>query len=89
MKLEEILGINEEEMKKLVKKIPSQKIKQIIVYRYGLEDGKYKSLEDVSKKFKITMEVAREYEARGIRTLRNNLPKKSLLEKIKSIFSEK
>ena len=89
MKLEEILGVEEKEMKELVKKIPTLKIKKIIEYRYGLKDGRYKSLEEVAKEFKITLELAREYESRGVRLLKCNAPKKTLFQKIKLIFKSK
>ena len=86
MRLEEILGTTEEETKELVKKIPTPKMKKIIEYRYGLKDGKYKSLEEVALEFNMTLEAARQFEARGLRILRGNLPKKTLFQKIKSIF---
>jgi hypothetical protein len=35
------------------------------------------------------MELARQYESRGIRFLKGNIPKKTLLGKIKSIFKSK
>ena len=86
-RLVEILGVDEETIRGLVGKIPTPKIRKVIELRLGLKDGMERTLKDVSEEMKINMELVRQFEARGLRFLRNNLTKKkSLVEIIKSFF---
>ena len=88
-RLEELLGVESDKIMDMVSRIPTPKIRQVIELRFGLKDGMERTLEDVSKEMKITKELVRQFEARGIRFLRYNLnKKKSLWETIKSIFSK-
>lgn len=88
MKLEELFNTDTKTIKKAVKKIPLEKVRKVIEIRYGLIDGKYNSLQEVADKMNITMENARQLDTKGIRYLKQILPKKTLLEKIKSIFKK-
>lgn len=88
-RLEELFGVKGDKIKEMVSRIPTPKIRQVIELRFGLKDGMEHTLEEVSKDMKISMELVRQFEARGIRFLRYNLnKKKSLWETIKSIFSK-
>lgn len=42
------------------------RVKKVIIDRYGIEDNKIKTLEEVSKHFKVTRERIRQIEAKGI-----------------------
>lgn len=48
----------------------SKKEKELIMDRYGLNDGKAKSLEEVGKNFSVTRERVRQVEAKAFRKLR-------------------
>jgi len=45
--------------------------KRVLIYRFGLEDGKPKTLEDVGKVFGVTRERVRQIEAKALRKLRH------------------
>lgn len=45
--------------------------KKVLTMRFGLDDGKSKTLEDVGKEFKVTRERIRQIEAKAIRKLRH------------------
>lgn len=45
--------------------------RQVIVLRFGLEDGHPRTLEEVGKEFKVTRERIRQIEAKALRKLRN------------------
>jgi len=49
----------------------SPREKKVLVMRFGLEDGKPKTLEDVGKEFKVTRERIRQIEAKAIRKLKH------------------
>lgn len=49
----------------------TEKERKIIVMRYGLDDGKEKTLEDVGMKFEVTRERIRQIEARSLSKLRH------------------
>ena len=51
---------------------------QVIKLRYGLEDGRPRTLEEVGRKFKITRERIRQIEAKALRKLRHPSRSKSL-----------
>ena len=49
----------------------SEKDREVFILRFGLNDGKFRSLEEVGKKYNITRERVRQIEAKGLRRLRN------------------
>jgi len=49
----------------------SPREKKVLVMRFGLEDGKPKTLEEVGKEFKVTRERIRQIEAKAIRKLKH------------------
>lgn len=52
--------------------------KQVLRYRYGLEDGAPKTLEEVGKIFKVTRERIRQIEVKALRKLRHPSRRKKL-----------
>ena len=52
--------------------------RQVIVLRFGLEDGHPRTLEEVGKEFKVTRERIRQIEAKGLRKLRNPVRSKRI-----------
>ena len=51
---------------------------EVIRRRYGLDDGKPKTLEEVGKEFNVTRERIRQIEAKALRKLRNPMRAKKL-----------
>jgi len=49
----------------------SPREKKVLVMRFGLEDGKSKTLEEVGKEFRVTRERIRQIEAKAIRKLKH------------------
>lgn len=49
----------------------SDREKRVLIMRFGLDDGKSKTLEDVGKEFNVTRERIRQIEAKAIRKLRH------------------
>jgi len=49
----------------------SPREKKVLMMRFGLEDGKPKTLEEVGKEFKVTRERIRQIEAKAIRKLKH------------------
>lgn len=49
----------------------SEREKKVLIMRFGLDDGKSKTLEDVGREFKVTRERIRQIEAKAIRKLRH------------------
>lgn len=49
----------------------SEREKKVLIMRFGLDDGKPKTLEDVGKEFHVTRERIRQIEAKAIRKLRH------------------
>src|SRR3990167_6177097 len=49
----------------------SEREKKVLIMRFGLDDGKSKTLEDVGKELNVTRERIRQIEAKGIRKLRH------------------
>ena len=72
-KYEETMKISDEDFKKVMVALESlpEKEREVIVLRFGLEDGIPKSLEDVGRVRGVTRERIRQLEARAFRMLRN------------------
>jgi RNA polymerase primary sigma factor len=49
----------------------SQREKEVIVLRFGLQDGRQRTLEEVGKAFNVTRERIRQIEAKALRKLRH------------------
>jgi len=49
----------------------SPRERKVLIMRFGLEDGKPKTLEEVGKEFKVTRERIRQIEAKAIRKLKH------------------
>ena len=58
--------------------------REVIVLRFGLRDGRSRTLEEVGRHFGLTRERARQIEARALRQLRESPEIKSLLEYLTS-----
>lgn len=56
----------------------SDREKKVLIMRFGLDDGKSKTLEDVGKEFNVTRERIRQIEAKAIRKLRHPTRAKKL-----------
>ena len=56
--------------------------RQVIVLRFGLEDGHPRTLEEVGKEFKVTRERIRQIEAKALRKLRNPVRSKRIRDKL-------
>ncbi|MFR8779305.1 MAG: sigma-70 family RNA polymerase sigma factor, partial [Enterocloster sp.] len=52
--------------------------RQVIVLRFGLEDGHPRTLEEVGKEFNVTRERIRQIEAKALRKLRNPVRSKRI-----------
>src|SRR3989344_684463 len=50
----------------------SERERKVLIMRFGLDDGKSKTLEDVGKEFNVTRERIRQIEAKAIRKLRHH-----------------
>jgi RNA polymerase primary sigma factor len=55
----------------------NERERQVLIMRFGLEDGSTRTLEDVGKKFNVTRERVRQIEAKALRKLRH--PQRSRL----------
>ena len=56
----------------------SDRERKVLIMRFGLDDGKSKTLEDVGKEFNVTRERIRQIEAKAIRKLRHPARAKKL-----------
>ena len=54
----------------MLQKLPERE-RKIIQLRYGLDDGRYRTLEEVGREFGITRERIRQIEAKVLRKLRH------------------
>ena len=52
--------------------------KSVLILRFGLNDGKARSLEEVAKSFNVTRERIRQIEAKALRKLRHPARSKKL-----------
>ena len=57
---------------------PKERERQVIVLRFGLEDGHPRTLEEVGKEFNVTRERIRQIEAKALRKLRNPVRSKRI-----------
>ena len=58
--------------------------RQVIVLRFGLEDGHPRTLEEVGKEFNVTRERIRQIEAKALRKLRNPVRSKKIKDFLQS-----
>ena len=63
----------------------SEREKQVIMLRYGLEDGIGHTLEDIGKTLGVTRERARQIEAKAMRKLRQPIRANALKERIANV----
>ena len=56
----------------------TERERQVIVLRFGLEDGHPRTLEEVGREFKVTRERIRQIEAKALRKLRNPVRSKRI-----------
>jgi RNA polymerase primary sigma factor len=59
-----------EQIEEALHKLPERE-RKIIQLRYGLQDGRYRTLEEVGREFGITRERIRQIEAKALRKLRH------------------
>lgn len=57
--------------------------RQILILRYGLEDGKDRTLEEVGKEFHLTRERIRQIESKALRKLRHPVRSKKIKDFVK------
>ena len=58
--------------------------RQVIILRFGLEDGHPRTLEEVGKEFSVTRERIRQIEAKALRKLRNPVRSKKIKDFLES-----
>ena len=63
-------NILREQLDEALQKLPERE-RKIIQLRYGLQDGRYRTLEEVGREFGITRERIRQIEAKALRKLRH------------------
>jgi RNA polymerase primary sigma factor len=56
----------------------AERERQVLIMRFGLDDGISRTLEDVGKEFKVTRERVRQIEAKALRKLRHPLRSRKL-----------
>ena len=56
----------------------SEREKKVLMLRFGLEDGRPRTLEEVGKEFNVTRERIRQIEAKALRKLRHPSRSKKL-----------
>ena len=64
----------------LVLKSPAEREEKVLRLRFGLEDGRTRTLEEVGKEFNVTRERIRQIEAKALRKLKNPTKSKRLKE---------
>ena len=60
----------QEQIKKLLGTL-TEREQRVLILRFGLEDGKSRTLEEVGREFKVTRERIRQIEAKALRKLRH------------------
>ena len=63
--------VQKEEVKELLETL-SEREREVIRLRYGLEDGKAQTLEEIGGQLGVTRERVRQIEARAMEKLRKN-----------------
>ena len=76
-KVMEIMQIAREHIDALLGDLKERE-RQVIVLRFGLEDGHPRTLEEVGKEFNVTRERIRQIEAKALRKLRNPVRSKRI-----------
>ncbi len=71
------LSMLKEQMGEILDQL-AERERQVLVMRFGLEDGISRTLEDVGKEFKVTRERVRQIEAKALRKLRHPLRSRKL-----------
>ena len=56
----------------------TEREKKVLILRFGIEDGRSRTLEEVGKEFNVTRERIRQIEAKALRKLRHKKKKKKL-----------
>ncbi|MFH1778304.1 MAG: sigma-70 family RNA polymerase sigma factor [Candidatus Omnitrophota bacterium] len=64
--------LRHEKIAAVLEKMP-EKEREVIILRYGLNDGIYRTLEEISKKFKLSRERVRQIESMGLKKLKRLL----------------
>jgi RNA polymerase primary sigma factor len=49
----------------------SDREREVLQLRFGLDDGRYRTLDEVGKEFKVTRERIRQIESKALRKLRH------------------
>lgn len=62
----------------------SEKEKNVIMMRYGVNDGRFKTLEEIGQKSGVTREAVRQLESRALLKLKNGYENNGLIKKRKS-----
>ena len=62
----------------LVLQTLTEREEKVLRLRFGLEDGKTRTLEEVGKQFDVTRERIRQIEAKALRKLRNPVRSKKI-----------
>jgi RNA polymerase primary sigma factor len=62
----------------------SDRERQVLILRFGLEDGRARTLEEVGKEFNVTRERIRQIEAKALRKLRHPSRSKKLKDYLDS-----
>lgn len=66
-----IFNHRKEALEKLCRDVLSERERQVIYYRFGIEDGWQRTLEEVAHKYKLTRERIRQIESKALNKLRN------------------
>ncbi|MCB0079344.1 MAG: sigma-70 family RNA polymerase sigma factor, partial [Caldilineaceae bacterium] len=66
-----------EQMEEILDQL-SERERQVLIMRFGLEDGINRTLEDVGREFNVTRERVRQIEAKALRKLRHPLRSRKL-----------
>jgi hypothetical protein len=56
----------------------TEREQKVLILRFGLEDGRSRTLEEVGRKFDVTRERIRQIEAKALRKLRHTSRSKKL-----------